>query len=131
MKKFYEKTSFKREQKKWYDKLKNKGFYDIERAKFIGTDTPYLARDNAHFRKVATPSKIEHFRRCGIHYHHHDFRTQADKKLFGWYKDGKTFREMVELYNKRRKHKRSIYWIHTRIHEMLEEMNEHKYWEDE
>lgn len=130
---WFRKKEFKKKQKKWYDILKKDGFDDIEKTVegAIGTETPYLGRENLYFKKHFKADVQEHFRRCRIHFEHHDFSTKWQKRLFGWYKEGMTYREMTKHFNARRKNKRSIYWIHTQVHKLIDEMNEIKHWKDE
>jgi len=128
MSKFYQGKKFLKEQEKWYKRLKLKAFDDIEIFRKTVPDGSYIKRDQGSIARRFNGSTEEYYRRCRIHFQHHKFKNARAKWLFAWHSDGHSYREVVKLYNKRFRCKRSIFFIWTKTKELLLEMRECSYW---
>jgi hypothetical protein len=98
----YKTPQFKKLQEKWYKKLKDEGFNDIEK----GEDTLMVCNSTA-FRKSRYPiesynAKVRYFALAGQFLNDNKFETRKDKIVWELHTNGKSTRE-IETELKRRK----------------------------
>ena len=126
----YRGIEFRKLQDQWYSRLKQSGFNDIECDKAGLQDSRYLKRHNGTIKRLYCEATEEHYRRCRIHLHHHSFRIKSDKVLFDWYTDGKSYRQIVDLFRRKYRKRRSIFYLFERVKKLKTEMDKVKYWEE-
>jgi len=125
----YDSAKFKELQKKWYTKLKDSGFNDIESRTPGKQDDPLLGFNNYVTRKRYNAEVEEYFRRCRHHLTNYRWRCRIDRHLFQWHTEGLSYRKIVRAFNAKFKEKRSIFYIHKRLSKLIKVMYERKLWE--
>lgn len=110
-------------QKKYYAKLAQKGFKDIEwvdHSTGKGQQSSYLKGSDANKQFAHGTSTLDYYRLCSNFLVHNE-KHLTPRELLVWHHwtEGKTLRDIVVLYNKRFKPKRYLYWI-FRLFEQLE-----------
>lgn len=113
-------------QAKWYAKLADSGFEDIEWSDSktgFGQGTPYLA--NSGFGKVYKPETEQYFRLVTNYVTHHELQLEQDRQkryILQLHQDGVSYRDIVKLYNKRFKKKRSLFFIFYKLRQYRDEI---------
>lgn len=116
---------FKALQTKWYEKLKKKGFEDIETDEdnlkvwhsFFFTDR----REN-RYTKGSWDSKEEYYRLAGQFLHEHEFIDATDRFIWEHHAAGKNNREILDLLKSRRTKVRNVRHVDSRVRDLAEEM---------
>jgi hypothetical protein len=134
-KKFYQLEKFRRLKSKWYAKLKNDGFEDIEwhDAKTSeGEQSSYLKShfsqtyisDSLSNKDVLINSERYKAQRAIDHYNMHGEFNELDKKLWELYAEGASYRQMSQALRKLHKSKTlySVFWVFHRIKHLRCEM---------
>ncbi len=124
------KKEFDALRKKWYAKLRSNGFDDIEVYSLDKIDCypHFIKRHSLLVNDVYSSEKEEHFRRARIHYEHGKFKDRKHKFMFKLYKDGLSFRQILKRYNENYGESKSIFYIHSHIDAMRDEMNQARHW---
>jgi hypothetical protein len=107
--------TFNQLQEEWYAKLKKEGFEDIEQ-----TDTKERLLKSWHssyFHSRHNPHDFRHqeeyFRQATNFYHSHDFKNQAEKKIWLLHSEGYTIREISSHFKNKAGFKRA--WVHQTV----------------
>ena len=120
---------FQELQTKWYKKLQQKGFNDIERTDKIGKAAGRLKTDalenvshsySAHQFSI----KEEYYRLAGQFLHEHKFKTQVEKKIWELHSEGVSVRNII----KKLRHRGVTAYkdlVHGTIKRLAKEMKEH------
>jgi len=87
--------------KKWYQKLRDEGFKDIETEKHGLLKTFDSTVFSSRYDPTTFESKETYYRLCGIFLHHHKFETRLDKAIWELHTNGKSFRESANILKKR------------------------------
>jgi hypothetical protein len=89
---------FQKLQKKWYKKLADKGFKDIENSDIPGH--PLIHWDSFHFQQMWTPQsfleKQRYFELAGQMLHDFKFKRKIDKEIWKMHCEGKPAKEISE-----------------------------------
>jgi hypothetical protein len=124
-KKFYQSKKFIELQNKWYDKLTDSGFSDIEyldQKTGQGQSTPYLESSLNHFRHLRASdisNMLEYFTLASQFLNDHKFPTKLHKFMWGLYCENISYRKMIPIIKARGfKFVPSIYWISIKINEL-------------
>ena len=86
-------------QRKWYEKLKKKGFIDIEKTQ---KNKAFLTQYHSHyFFRHHQPEEIEstqaYYRMCyEFYWHYHGFKTKREKMIWWLHSEGHSNREIIE-----------------------------------
>lgn len=95
--------AFKTLEAKWYGKLKDDGFQDIEDT--ADRDRRLKSWHSFYFssrdRKNHVSSTEQYFRAARGFLHSFRFKNAAEKEVWGYHADGKTMREIAYLMEKR------------------------------
>ena len=122
-----QRDDFKRLQAQWYKKLKRSGFDDIE----CGYEYSEFIKGHSNFIvKKYDKTTDDHYANMRHHAVTFKFKSLQDQRLFEWFSEGMTFRQMEKLYNQRFKPSKSLFWIHTRVKKLEREAVSLKLWED-
>lgn len=85
---------------KWYKKLKNVGFKDIEdyqgRLKSWSTSGQTRYSDRNHNSRIYREARAEYYRRASQALYDNEFSSKMDKTIWALHADGKTHREISE-----------------------------------
>lgn len=109
-KKFYETSTFKKQQAEWYSKLKVEGFQDIEQSDKHGIVQPQIFRTKKHLQKGD-----DYYQFCQNILQNYNFRSERDRVVFELHTEGYSSREIEEYLEK------SIYatLTHTAINNLI------------
>ena len=108
--------SYKKLKKKWYKKLRDSGFVDIEAGQ---------PPNDKYFRtrlKNNASATLHYFRLARNFYSHYNFASNSDQALWFWHSEGASMRQIIKKYRKKFKKSMSVYWVHTQIHRLIKEM---------
>lgn len=131
MTKFYKTKAFKKLQSKWYNKLTKEGFNDIECTLPDRQDSRFLKFHSILAERSYDADTEEYFRRCRIHLENFKWgRRYIDKRLFSWYTEGVSYRQMIKQFKEHYKKKISLFFIFYRLKKIKTERDELKLWED-
>ncbi len=117
---------FKQAQKKWYDKLKKEGFEDIEWINHetgYGQNTPWIK----NYKKTVNEKKMhehnDYYSKCSYFLHYGKFKSRLHKKIWEFYCEGLSYRNMVKRLKKENRFKYipSIFWISIHLNQMINE----------
>lgn len=96
--KFYETTEFKDLNKKWHDKLEDRGFYDFE--EFDSPMQLMKTHENERFRIKFTGDEFiarqRYYELAGQLLHDYHFRTQRDEKIWRLHCEGNSEKLIAE-----------------------------------
>ncbi len=115
--------AFKRLRAKWYKKLKDEGFEDIE-----SPDSELLHKWHGslfatHYDPVVTPAKEEYYRRAAQELHTYPFENNLDRLIWEKHAGGLSIRDIVKLLKKRRfKQTFSRQKVHTILKRLAKDM---------
>jgi hypothetical protein len=117
------KSDFEALQKTWYEKLKRKGFSDIEKNEydFKGTMESFLDK-----RRVTWQATEEYYRLSTHFLNDHKFASRIEQIIWEYHTNGISGRDIADILNKVRKKKilRMTVW---RIVKRLENIMKDKY----
>lgn len=130
--------------KTWDEKLRKSGHDEIEQFSHdcSGHFTPYFIKTHgnktgfsggvAEMARKYDPFKAEYYRRLGIFLHHANFhnifrgRSRLYKRIVKHMSEGATLQAMLHYFEFKApltiRHKWSIFWIYTRVHEVNAKM---------
>lgn len=100
---FYKSTKFRRLQSKWYKKLKEKGFKDIEKpnSPHLASWTSYTGADAESASSfVSEPNKVklEYYDMARKFLESHPFESEKHKKMFEMHVEGLGYRQIAKKY---------------------------------
>ena len=92
--------NFKELQKKWYKKLKDAGFHDVEQESwYMDRLAPSKSYENAVER---FNSREEYYRLAGQFLHSYKFESNLDKLVWTYHSDGLSVREIAKQLGQHR-----------------------------
>lgn len=121
-------------QSKWYAKLAENGFEDqewVDHKTGFGHDAPFRKKTSCQIRKKYDPAVEEHFRRCRVFLEHGQIKPLSIKRLFEWYTEGLSTRQIATKIKEQRatwRGKRTFErdfshnWVAERLREVLDYM---------
>lgn len=116
-------AEFNRLQRKWYDKLADDGFVDIERRE-DGTMNEYYLRFS--FNGKIFPARAQFFRLLQNYVTHGLTKAKARRKdnfILRCYNEGMHARQIVKAMASRKfKQPNSLYWLHYHLQTLVEKM---------
>lgn len=92
----FETKKFKALEKKWYSKLKNDGFSDIERNDKRNLKTDPLENIFHFYDEAAFERKEEYYRLAGQFLHEHKFKSAADRLVWDLHSQGMSIRNIIK-----------------------------------
>ena len=120
---------FAKLQKKWYSKLAEEGFSDIERQDKVGKASERLKTDVLEnvmhdYTVEQFNIKKEYYVLAGQFLYDHKFKTQTEKKIWKMHSEGIGIRDIAKILKEEGKvaYKRLV---HETIKELVEEMKEY------
>ncbi len=109
-------SNYRELKKKWYAKLKNSGFEDIERNEDL------LKRPSSvvfgDYRKIAFGiAKFEYYQMAARFLNEHDFKNNRERIIWEYHANGISIRNIVKLLKKVRikTYRRAVWNIITRL----------------
>jgi len=124
---FWRKQTFIDLQNKWYEKLKSKGFNDLEhldKKSGAGQDTPFLAGNVSNLVQSYDPLVENYFRSCRNYLHYAKFPSKAHKVMWECFCEGYSYRQMIPIIKKKAKISRSVFWISDHLNKLKRAMVE-------
>lgn len=111
---------FKKLQAKWYEKLKKKGFQDIEQQDGnLKVWSSHLFKSS--YNEITTPAKEDYYRIAGQFLHEYKFENAAEKLIWRLHSDGHSIRHIVQTLKKKglKAHKNGV---HAKIQRLARKM---------
>lgn len=117
---------FAKLQAKWYGKLADEGFEDIEwtdNKTGLGQGTPYLS--GSGYGKVYKPETELYFRMVQNYITHNEKSFDKWKRfILSLHVDGVSYRDIVRAYNKRFRARRSLFFIFYKLRQYKTEITQ-------
>jgi len=122
MRKSYQSEQFLELQAKWYDKLKQKGFQDIEEfSDKYGNRKSFLKRSSKSLSYKYNPTTFQHFRLARNFLEHGHFSSKLDKFIWKLYAEGYSYRDIIVELAKKDIHY-SVFFIFKKVRQLNQDM---------
>lgn len=98
--------SFKKLQKKWYDKLKKEGFKDIEQSDGNlkeWASSRLLTPGHMPSRTLWNDSVEQYFRLAGFFLNDYEFKSELEKYIWSLHCDGRSIKDIVKVITSKKK----------------------------
>src|SRR5216683_5209918 len=92
-------AKFKQLQSKWYKKLKDKGFEDIEQdeTRLKKWSETYFTKGNlSQSHPVAVNAKLDYYNMCRSFVENHSFKNKTEKRMFEMHAEGTGIRVIAK-----------------------------------
>lgn len=92
---------FRELQKLWYQKLKAKGFHDIEKSedRLALYESAYFS-DTRRMTSEVMEARQAYYRIAGQFLHDHVFKNSFERKVWGWHSEGLPIRDIAAKFKR-------------------------------